>query len=96
MNNEYDRGTEEGPRYTMSSFSKDLAPLIDIKDDVIECEPNLTMFLLVDGTTIISEYRETIPSDSYILDNPLQEDAFLGNFNQNLGLNCSLFTWCQH
>ena len=72
MNNNYDRGPQEGPRYTMSSFGKDLTPLIDIKDDEIEYEPNLTMFLLVDGTTIISEYRETIPSDSYILDNPLR------------------------
>lgn len=71
MNNNYDRGAGEGPRYTMSSFNKDLTPLVDISDSETECEPNVTMFLLLDGTTIISEYKETITGDSYILDNPL-------------------------
>ena len=70
MNNDYDRG-EEGPRYTMSSFNKDLTPLIDIDDAEDDSEAIVAMFLLVDGTTIVSHYSESLANASYVLDNPL-------------------------
>lgn len=75
MNNDYDRGDEQ-PRYTMSSFNEDLRKMvgadIDIADDVIEpAEPKVGLFLLVDGTTVVSQYSESIYGDTYILDEPL-------------------------
>ncbi len=69
MNNDYDRG-EEGPRYTMSSFNKDLK---GVEIDIADPEPELVvgLFLLVDGTTVISHYTESIFDNCYTLDSPL-------------------------
>ncbi len=75
MNNDYERG-EEQRRYTMSSFNKDLKKMvgteIDIADEIIEpAEPVVGLFLLVDGTTIVSQYTESIQGDTFTLDQPL-------------------------
>ena len=69
MNNDYDRG-EEGPRYTMSSFNNDLK---SVEIDIADPEPELVvgLFLLVDGTTVISHYTESIFDNCYTLDSPL-------------------------
>lgn len=72
MNNDYDRG-EDGPRYTMSSFNKDLKNVVDTEIDISDLEPELVvgLFLLVDGTTVISHYTESIFDNCYTLDSPL-------------------------
>ncbi|MAA92071.1 MAG: hypothetical protein CMQ57_00860 [Gammaproteobacteria bacterium] len=76
MNNDYDRATpddESTPRYTMTSFNKDKKSLVteETYDFHSPVEKPIGLFLLMDGTTIVSQYTENIGNDSYILEQPL-------------------------
>jgi hypothetical protein len=71
MNNDYDRG-EEGPRYTMSSFNKDLKKMlgadIDIADD-LDLEPAVKLILLADGKQLLAEFTDLVGTDKYRISN---------------------------
>ena len=76
MNNDYDRGAQDSgstPRYTMTSFNKDKKSLSIEKtyDFHSPVEKPIGLFLLMDGTTLVSQYTENIGNDCYILENPL-------------------------
>ena len=64
MNNDYDRG--ESPRYTMTSFNKDISPVIDISDPL----PTVRLLLLKSGETIISFVEESMCGTKLTLKNP--------------------------
>ena len=63
MNNDYDRG--ELPRYTMTSFNKELSP-IEISDPI----PGVRLLLLRSGETIISIVEESLCGNKLTLINP--------------------------
>ena len=71
MNNDYDRGMD-GPRYTMSSFNKDLKKMvgaeIDIADE-IDLEPAVKLLLLTDGTQLLAEFTDLFGTDNYQIAN---------------------------
>jgi len=71
MNNDYDRGME-GPRYTMSSFNKDLKKMvgadIDIADD-LDLEPAVKLILLADGKQLLAEFTDLVGTDKYRISN---------------------------
>ena len=63
MNNDYDRG--ELPRYTMTSFNKEISP-VDISDPT----PSVKLLLLKSGETIISFVEESMCGTKVKLKNP--------------------------
>ena len=74
MNNDYDRGEE--PRYTMTSFNKEISP-IDISDPTpnFKFSPDITslstrLLLLKSGETIVSLVRESMCGTKLTLENP--------------------------
>jgi len=64
MNNDYDRGEE--PRYTMTSFNKEISPIIDISDPV----PTVRLLLLKSGETVISVVDFSLDETKITLVNP--------------------------
>ena len=74
MNNDYDRGEE--PRYTMTSFNKEISS-IDISDPVpnvkfsedVMCS-STKLLLLKSGETIVSVVRESMCGTKLTLKNP--------------------------
>ena len=74
MNNDYDRGEE--PRYTMTSFNKEISP-IDISDPVpnVKFSADVTsqgvrLLLLKSGETIVSIVEESMCGTKLTLKNP--------------------------
>jgi len=68
MNNDYDRGEE--PRYTMTSFNKQLtSPNID-PVDLLDASPAVKLLLLKSGDTIISVVEESMCGTKLKLKNP--------------------------
>ncbi len=63
MNNDYDRGEE--PRYTMTSFNKEISP-VDISDPT----PTVKLLLLKSGETIVSCVEESMCGTKLALKNP--------------------------
>ena len=63
MNNDYDRG--ESPRYTMTSFNKEISP-VDISDPT----PSVKLLLLKSGETVISYVSESMCGTKLTLKNP--------------------------
>ena len=80
MNNDYDRG--ESPRYTMTSFNKEISP-IDISDPT----PAVKLLLLRSGDTIISVVEESICGTKFKLKNPRMANAY------RVGMNDPLYPW---
>ena len=69
MNNDYDRG-DEGPRYTMSSFNKDLKKMVGELDiDIADQEPAVKLLLLNDGTQLLAEFSEIVGTNTYKISN---------------------------
>ena len=71
MNNDYDRG--EPPRYTMTSFNKEISP-IDISDPI----PAVKLLLLKSGDTIISVVEESMCGTKLKLKNPRMSNTGSG------------------
>jgi hypothetical protein len=74
MNNDYDRGEE--PRYTMTSFNKEISP-IEISDPIpnVKFSSDVTLFgtrllLLKSGETVISLVQESLCGTKLTLKNP--------------------------
>ena len=63
MNNDYDRGEE--PRYTMTSFNKEISPV-----EISEPTPVLKLLLLKSDETIISVVSESMCGTKLTLENP--------------------------
>ncbi|AOV62099.1 hypothetical protein BOW86_gp175 [Synechococcus phage S-CAM7] len=63
MNNDYDRGEE--PRYTMTSFNKEISPI-----EISEPIPTVRLLLLKSGETVISIVEESLCGTKLTLVNP--------------------------
>ena len=63
MNNDYDRGEE--PRYTMTSFNKEISPI-----EISEPIPTVRLLLLKSGETVISIVEESLCETKLTLVNP--------------------------
>ena len=92
MNNDYDR--DHGPRYTMSSFNKDLRDLVENPDELIDIsdpEPSIKILMLKSGEQIIGELTSSIPAGQYVIHNPklIQSIAADPNSSQNVTVTFS-------